>query len=596
VKKLCGATGYDNSLGGIVEATTPRNISGRRLRRALYLQIAVLAAVSVPGSEASSEAAIHVTNGPIAFVSELHASEVYIARADGTAPQRLTNDLVGSRWPALSPDGTQIAFARRHGSGWAIVVSRLDGSGARDIVSEAGFTSGFSGYPDWSPDGKQIAFTHEYPDGHAAIVDFDLASGTAHDITHDTAADLWPRWSPDGTRIAYATNVPGQGIDIYTIGADGTNPTRLTTGAGWEIEPSWSPDGTRIAYTAFPNGVGDIFVMNADGTGVRDVTNTPQSDDEEPFWAATGLVFRGNGLAVPQLFFVRADGTGLKELTSGEAENSDPYVSHDGSRLLFVSDRNARTEVAVSSPAYRLLTSGPLDSDPAWSPDGKEIAFARNRSIRSQDIYVADADGRHDRNLTHGRGINWAPAWSPDGKHIAFVRFESFGAQIWEMNTDGTNKRALTSVGDWNDHPSWSPDGRSIVYSAQRNGNYDLYVLDLRTGTERRLTRDARAEVQPAWSPDGALVAFVAYVPGTEYTEIYLVSPRGGPVRALTHTTSNSNSAPAWSPDGKWIAFESEVFLGHDTDLYVISRSGGAASRYTSFEWNERTPAWRPLP
>ena len=375
-------------------------------------------------------------NPVVAFVSELHASEVYVARADGTAQRRLTNDVVGARWPALSPDGTKVAYARRFAGTWSIVVSGLGGGGARDIAAEAGFTTGFSGYPDWSPDGRQVIFSHQYADGHVAIVEFDLTTGAFHDVTHDAWSDLWPRFSPDGTRIAYAENVGGNGFDILTIGADGSNPTRVTTGPYWEFEPTWSPDGKQIAYSESSSE--DIFVVNADGSSPRDVTNSARSDDEEPFWTARGLYFRGTPSGTGQLEFIRPNGTGLRQVTTGVYENSDPSASRDGSRLVFVSGRNARTEVTVQTPTFRALSHGPIDSDPAWSHDHRQLAFAHFRRAGSQDIYVAGADGSHLHNLTGGRGVNWAPAWSPDGKSIAFVRFESFGAQIWLMKSDGT--------------------------------------------------------------------------------------------------------------------------------------------------------------
>ena len=552
----------------------------------------LLSAGAAPGAASSDTAVAPPQNRAVAFVSELHASEVYVARTDGTAQLRLTNDVVGARWPALSPDGSEVAYARRHAATWSIVVSRLDGTGTRDLAAQAGFTTGFSGYPDWSPDGRQLIFSHQYPDGHVAIVEFDLATNSVHDVTHDVWSDLWPRFSPDGTRIAYAENVGGNGFDILTIGTDGTNPTRVTTGPYWEFEPTWSPNGQQIAYSESSSQ--DIFVVNANGSSPRDVTNSSRSDDEEPFWTSSGIYFRGTASGVGQLELIRPDGTGQRQITTGGYENSDPYVSRDSPRLVFVSGRNARTEVTIQSPTFRALSHGPIDSDPAWSHDHRHLAFAHVRRAGSQDIWVERADGSHLRNLTRGRGINWAPAWSPDGKDIAFVRFESFGAQIWVMRSDGTGSRALTTLGDWNDHPSWSPDGRWIVFSGRRNGNYDLYIADARTGTERRLTRTPRAELQPAWSPDGALIAFTAAAPASDvYNEIYVISPRGGSAKILTTGLgTNSNSAPAWSPDGSTIVFESEVFLGHDTDLWTVSRRGGPAVRYSSFEWNERTPSW----
>lgn len=568
--------------------------AGRRFGRiacALFVGGLVLAPLS-----AARDVGAGSTYPPIAFVSELHDSEVYIANGDGTAPRRLTSDVVGSRWPALSPDGTEIAYARHTVAGWSIIVSRLNGAGARDITAEAGLGTGFSGYPDWSPDGKQVIFSHENPDlpFEAAIVSFDLATGAEHAITNLVdATALWPRISPDGTKIVYAAVFGERGYDIYTIGVDGTNPTRLTRAVGWEIEPTWSPDGTQIAYAGVGESNSDIIVMNADGSSPHDVTNTPRSSEVEPSWTARGIYFRGDATGQEQLGLIRPDGTGLRMLTSGLFENSDPYASSDGKRIVFVSGRNSRSEITIATPRFKAVTHGPHDSDPSWSRDHRFLAFVRARGVAKQDIWVVRADGSGPRNLTRGRGVNWGPAWSPDGKSVAFVRFESFGAQIWLMRSDGSAQRALTTAGALNDHPSWSPDGRSIVYSSERNGNYDLYIADVRTGKERRLTRDINYELSPAWSPDGKLIAFAAPLRNAATEEIWAISPKGGPMREVSKTSGpDGHDNPTWSPDSKVVAFTTDHFLGHVEDIWTENVDGTNPQRTVAEAWDEDWPTW----
>jgi TolB protein len=404
-----------------------------------------------------------------------------------------------------------------------------------------------------------------------------------------------PRWSPDGSKIAFA-GIGGGKVDIYVVGADGSGLRQLTSSPGWEQEPVWSPDGTQIAYIAWPTEAADIFVMNADGSGVRDITNSRDGGDFHPSWSASGILFTSNRDGLDALYVMQPDGSGLRRLTSGRVWESDSSWSRDGQQLVFVSGRNARFEIgAYANGSYRSLTHGPgVDSDPAWSPDGRLLAYAHAPRRVTSDIYSLDIRTGRRKNLTRGRGLNWSPVWSPRGDRIAFVRFESFGAQLWIMNRDGTGQHAVTSQGSWNEHPSWAPDGRHLVFDARRNGSYDLYVLDLQAKRVRRLTRGAAAR-QPTWSPDGALIAFTA-PDRYGFWRIWLIEPDGTRRQLFDDdVTVNAHYDPAWSPDGTKVVFTVEDFYGHDTRLYTIDRDTTVMRRATTIDWDQTAPAWQPL-
>jgi Tol biopolymer transport system component len=531
----------------------------------------------------------------IAFTHDRFSTELYLANATGSSARRLTrSEETPQRWPALSNDGSRIAFATKRGGSWRILVMNADGTGVVEpnIYSQVP-AHGFKGYPDWSPDGTKLVFAAEFS-GQTDIVLHDLMTGETRALTRSPATDLRPRWSPDGRRVVFASAGPGIGFDLYTVAVDGTGLTRLTSMPGWELDPAFSPDGSQFAFIAYPNGIPDVFVINADGSNLRDLTNTPDVAELQPAWSPAGIAFRADPRGITGVYVMRPDGSEVRRLSGPTEFATDPDWSGDGSQIVFASGRHARFGLAVSyrSGGYRRLTNGPwFDTDPAWSPDGTRLAFARSRNRPQSDILTISAMRGPVRNLTRGRGINWAPAWSPDGRRIAFVRFESFGAQLWLMNADGSKQRPLTSKGSWNDHPSWSPDGRRIVYSARRNGNYDLYVLDLLSGRERRLTRTPGPEFSPGWSPAGSLIVFVAHRSDSAFSDIWVMKPNGKNARPVTGGIDNKTQ-PAWSPRGDRIIYQREYFLGHDLDLWLYDLSKGAHERAMSGDWNEESPSW----
>jgi Tol biopolymer transport system component len=217
-----------------------------------------------------------------------------------------------------------------------IYIMTPDGLNQRRITTNAHFDIG----AELSPDGSTVAF-HQGHDDHCCtiqLVDIDGAN------ERTLVTGLWPSWSPDGRRITF--NAPGVGGmgDIWTIRADGTGLTNLTDTASGEARPDWSPDGQKIAFQSNRSGNTDIWIMDADGSNVGPATNNTFSE-QAPEWSPSGqqILFQSNRDDPKfEVYVIDAHGVeqGLKRLTTSPGRDVDPNWSPDGQRVVFDSDRN----------------------------------------------------------------------------------------------------------------------------------------------------------------------------------------------------------------------------------------------------------------
>lgn len=268
---------------------------------------------------------------------------------------------------------------------------------------------------------------------------------------------------------------------IYSINPNGTDLSRLTFTSA-NTDPAVSPDGTKIAFIggSTTNTSYEVFVMNSDGSGRRQVTNTSVAE-QQPTWSPDGT--RIAFVANDEILVMNADGTGQTQLTN----NAFP------------------------------------DTQPAWSPDGSRIAFVSARTgDNNRNVYVMNADGTGQASITPDsptgcssncyQGHDDAPTWSPDGTKIAYVHgygpptnpFAGGGLpNIWTMDPNGGNKTNVSNDSDTSSsQPAWSPDGSKITYVGAVDTNRDIYVMNADGSAQTSIDTNPKHDINPDWQVD----------------------------------------------------------------------------------------------
>lgn len=379
-------------------------------------------------------------------------------------------------------------------------------------------TEGQPASPQSLPQNGKIAFVRYVDFTNPEIFTMNPDGSGQTNITNNGSfeRDLAPAWSPDGTQIAFSSDrVDGQ-LDIYVMNANGSGVIRLTSNPAEETSPAWSPDGTRIAYMRSQPGttaLHDIYVMNADGSGQTQLT-TENRDDSGPTWSpdSNRIAFNryhsstATGLQGEKIFTMNADGS-----------NQAP------------------------------LSTETLGEHADWSWDGTKFTYritATNQGGTKDHIGKSNADGSGQTPLTTDAvAENYHPSWSPDGTKIVWGREDTLNGpdRIWVMNADGSGQTALTDTSTKDYDPDWGPlatgpaptTTRTVTATATRTPTRTITATATRTPT-RTVTATATRTTTP--QPGANTITIMS-------TDVPKAIPDNGQVTSqLTNNTANLNA------------------------------------------------------
>ena len=259
---------------------------------------------------------------------------------------------------------------------------------------------------------------------------------------------------------------------IFSINLAGGRVSQLTSGRNHHDQhPKWSPDGTRISFVSSRGGNFDLYVMNADGTGVTRITDHP-ANDFDPIWMP------------------------------------------DGQSMIFSSERDSRSDlyrVWLKDKKVDRLTHHFVGRAimPNVSPDGKLVAFAAQTLQRLNfwefQVHVLDLATGKTRALDNSGGACW-PSWSPDGRSLANVLLAKEPSTIQIRNADGSAAREIATGQMWSYYPDWSTDGRTIALSVSpqhhEGEDWDLAIVAADGSRPlQKLTTGPGNDRLPDWKP-----------------------------------------------------------------------------------------------
>jgi TolB protein len=284
----------------------------------------------------------------------------------------------------------------------------------------------------------------------------------AHRFGNEILYRLWGVKGIFTSQIGFSSDRKGN-RDIWMMDYDGFNQRPVTETKSLNLSPDFSPDGKKVVYTTYRTAqgtVGQSLVVYSIYTGQKFTLFSGGTLNSAPAWSPDGsrIAFTSNTSGNAEIFIINADGTNLKQITFNRAIDTSPAWNPKSGQIAFTSDRSGNPMVYImnddGSNEQRLTYVGEYNESAAWSPDGSKLAYV-SRSGINFDIYVIDMETNVVTRVTQNEGSNENPTWSPDSRHLAFASNRTGKYQIWSMLYTGSKLRQLTREGN-NTSPSWA--------------------------------------------------------------------------------------------------------------------------------------------
>ena len=488
-------------------------------------------------------------------------------------------------------------------------------------------------YPAISPDGTNIAFAFQ---GDIWIVS--STGGKAERLTNNDAYDVSPVWSPNGQSIAFASDRHGN-MDVFVMPAKGGTPKRLTYHSANEIPSAFSHDGSSIYVSThiqdspknsqFPSGgMGELYAISANDGRRTQILTTP-AEEIAPDPTGTFLLYqdkRGGenywrkhhtSSIARDIWMVDLKNKTHTAVIEHPAEDREPVLSGDGKTCYVLSERSGSFNVwsfPMNAPAsIKQITSFTKHPIRFLTMDNKgTLCFSYHGGIYTLDTKAPNAqpiqvkidiinDSR--RNDIAYKVLNQGAtemSLSPSGKEIAFV----IRGEIYVTSVDYEVTKRITNTPGQERSVSFSPDGKSLLYAGERNGSWNIYQSSLTRKSEPffykstvleeiAIVETAKDEFQPRYSPDGKEIAYLENRVVLKVKNIPF-----GDIRTILDSTYNYSYSDGdqwyeWSPDGKWFLVS---IIDKDRwvdEVGIIDAKGkGPVRNITQSGYSDNQPKW----
>jgi tricorn protease len=466
-------------------------------------------------------------------------------------------------------------------------------------------------YPAISPDGTQIVFTYQ-----GDLYTIPVSGGKANLLTLHPAHDFMPVWLPDGQSIAFASDRFGN-FDVFTIPANGGMPLRLTHHSSHDLPTGVSPDGKHILfnslrvdferYADFPNrAMPELYQVPVNG-GRNVMTLTTPSEAATYNAAGTKIYFQDrkgyedpwrkhhqSSIARDLWVFDTRNGS-YTQLTQFAGEDRNPVVDADETYLYYLSEEsgsfnihrlslkggNEKVQITnFKNHPVRFLTRA-KNGTLCFGYDGEIYTLKIGEQPKKVDVKIQTEGKQNPYEIVPINNGATQLTVSPNGKEVAFV----VRGEIFVSSVEGGITKRVTNTPEQERSIHFSKDGRSLVYASERNNSWNVYMTSIARSEEpyfyastilkeEPVVTTSAEEFQPTFSPDGKEVAYLE-----ERTTLKVINLATKTIRTImpgnkSYSYSDGDQYYSWSPDGKWFLVDFNQDNHWIGEVGLVSSSG----------------------